>query len=64
MKHHTNLEIILVQDLKASLILTVDKSKTYKAKDSLVYKNTYYIIQEVIERDTTQGLLVIELIDY
>lgn len=64
MKHHTNLEIILVQDLQNRLILTVDKSETYTAKDTLVYSNAYYIIEEVIERDKTQGLLVVEIIDY
>lgn len=64
MKHHTNLEIILVQDLRNRLILTVDKSETYKIKDTLAYRNAYYIIEEVIERDKTLGLLVVELIDY
>ena len=64
MKHHTNLEIVLVQELRNRLILTVDKSETYNAKDTLVYLNAYYIVEEVIERDRTLGLLVAELIDY
>jgi hypothetical protein len=64
MKHHTNLEIILVQDLKTNLILTVDKLGTYKPNDTLAYNNAYYTIEEVIERDNTLGLLVIEMVKY
>ncbi len=64
MKHHTNIEIIIVQEIRNRLILTVDKSETYNVKDTLAYGNAYYTIEEVIERDETLGLLVVEIIDY